>query len=220
MTILATWNLPPHSGSPKEYRDDLARLVDRHNPSIICVQERPDDQVDSIAPPGYAIYRPGKAASAAVLFNHHRWRRDDAGTFKVSRKGDPIAPRYIVWARLINDNGRPIIAGSVHLVSGKTDNDKRGKEHDHQTRRCATWLSGKPKRVLLGDFNAEPDSKWMKALRDVSAHHTAPPGTGPKGTPIDHAWTRRDGFWSRPETIATMSGHSDHKALVVHVEPR
>lgn len=212
-----TWNMPPHSGTPAQYREDVAQLARQHRAEIVAVQERPDDQVASLCPPGWASYRPGKAQSAAVLWDASAWDLLEHGTFKVSSKGDPISPRFIVWVKVQRrDGSQTVTVGSVHLLAGKTENDKRGREFEHQTARCAAWVQ-KGRRVLLGDFNAEPGTRWLAPLDDVARHHTNPPNTGPKGTPIDLAWVWRKGKWAAPQTVGTMGGHSDHKALIVSV---
>ena len=178
---------------------------------LICGQEAGDTLPAEIAPHGWCWHRPTKAQSAVVYWDPRTVRVTSKGAFKTSSEGDPLAPRYIVWVEI--DGWLRV--GSTHLPANK-DKPANAREHTHQADRCAAWLDH-PGRVLAGDLNANPGSDWMAPLRDVGARHHKPtePGTGPHGQPIDHVWTSRD--LPRPVTLGTMSGSSDHDALVVEV---
>ena len=95
-----------------------------------------------------------------------------------------------------------------HLPAFKSRN---GPQHKAQMKRIAAWLEKHPEAVVLGDFNAEPGSKWLDPMRAVGAQGVSKATHGTKH--LDQAWS----IDSKLRAVRTVEVGSDHRALVVKV---
>lgn len=148
--------------------------------------------------------------SSPIGYNIHRFKLMDSGTFWLSptpdvpSKGwDAAYPRVATWARLRTKKG-----GKMILVMN-THWDHIGVEARKQSAlQVKQWLiahrKAKDHVIVIGDFNAEPDSEPLAILTDLKSpvwlrsaalNSTAKP-FGPKGTFND--------FKLQPETERTI----------------
>ena len=198
---VGTHNLPPRAPRRPQILARLALLA-----PIWALTE----QTDRVpAPPGWRVWRPERARSAAVM-SHPDLTRRDRGMWRVSTPADP-APRFIVWQRF-TIRGRSLTVGSVHLPAYPRHKAARAR----QAARCARWLAASPDRVLLGDFNADPNAAELTQLRRVAVHR-ARPTRGRRR--IDHAWSAR-GIGPTLGAARTVATTSDHDALWLPVTAR
>lgn len=186
---VATLNHPARYGRPR--LNNLA--VD-----VVAMQEQPDRPR---LPRGWRKHRPRRGRSTLVAWRHQRIPRRDRGHVHL---GDTPNQRYLTWVRY-----RWLIVASVHLPAFK---DKNGPQHTAQMERIAAWLAAHPSAVVLGDFNADPDTPWCDPLREVGAHYATAPTHGRKR--LDHAWS----ISRRVELVGTVDTGSDHRALIVNVD--
>jgi exonuclease III len=211
---LATWNVPYRlDNSGAKYRADMERLIAKHHPWVIALQETTDKSPAQIAPDGWGWVRPVKGQSASLIYRKSKLVVVDQGAYRLhSKDWEPV--RYIVWARFRRkDNDKLKIIGSAHLVAFKESKPKNGKEFIKQQKRAANWIESRPKStVVLGDWNGTPGD-WTPDLTERCTPSKPRFETGPSGQKIDYAWHRKDKP-NRVEGIATMKGVSDHKAYV------
>jgi endonuclease/exonuclease/phosphatase family metal-dependent hydrolase len=134
--------------------------------------------------------------SSPIGYNTHRFKLMDSGTFWLSptpdvpSKGwDAAYPRVATWARL-----RTIKGGKMILVMN-THWDHVGVEARKQSAlQVKQWLiahrKAKDHVIVIGDFNAEPDSEPLAILTDLkspvwlrsAALNSTTHPFGPKGT--------------------------------------
>lgn len=203
---IATYNVPGRYPLEKR-KQDIAVLAKRAD--IICLQEVRDNDA-RLTPLGWQFYRPPKAESAALM-----WRDEikavQRGAYKLSSPGDPVRPRYIVWA-LLEYRGKQRYVGSCHLPAFKTSRPKNAREFRYQASRAADWL--KHGRILAGDFNAQPRSTWLAGLRQRARYNIPLVATKGKAK-LDHVWVGN--AKARGYTVDIMQGVSDHKAVIVEL---
>jgi hypothetical protein len=213
----ATYNYPHRLDRNGTKRKREFTKLANDGVTVIASQENTDADPAKCRPDGWAWHRPKKAASAALYWDSSEWKMLDKGSYKLSRPGNPLAPRYIVWAYLENRRTkRRLRFGSCHLPAFKTSRKLNRAEFIYQEKRAAKWLAGGSLRVLMGDFNAHPGERWMPNMIDVGIWNTPLKATGPKkGQKIDHIWVPKGR--PRPRTLYVMKGGSDHKALVCKV---
>ena len=183
---LASANHPPRAGRPP---------VRRYGADVVALQERPDRVGVG---PLWGRWRPRRGRSTAMV-----WRR---GRVKVTDRGHELLgtqpnPRYLTW---IKADG--LLVASVHMPAFKTRN---ADGYQQQMRHLAAWLNDHPAAVVLGDFNAEPGSRWVQPLKDVGAHVVTAATHGRKH--LDHAWS----ITTPIRLVGTVATRSDHKALIV-----
>lgn len=160
--------MPPIGWS--ERRGEAAELVRRCNPDVIGFQEvlphqRADLEQDL---PGYQVCGRGRDADGGgeqcCLFVRAGIRIVEQDTFWFgphpdqpgSRAWDAMFPRICSWVRLRRAGGEVLVA-NVHL-------DHQGEISRQQAAaQLAAWLSDPC--ILMGDFNAEPDSVALTSLR-------------------------------------------------------
>lgn len=183
---LASANHPPRFGRPP---------VGRYGAVVVALQERPDRVGVG---PRWGRHRPKRGRSTAVVWKRGKVRVQGRGHVLLGHKPKP---RYLTWIKV-----RGIEVGSVHLPAFK---DRNGPEYEQQMAVLAAWMREHPKAVVLGDFNAEPGSRWVKPLKDAGAHVVSAATHGRKH--LDQAWS----IDTRLRFVRTVSTRSDHDALVV-----
>lgn len=210
---VATYNAP-HRLDPHRLAGDVQKLADK-GCKVICTQENADGDPAILCPSGWEYYRPAKAQSAAIFWAPATFVKRDGGAWQLHSSGWDT-PRYVVWVDLEHkETGAVRRWGSAHLLSDKDGSNARANEFRHQAQRVADWLEAGGD-LVGGDFNANPDSDWMGAVKEVARHHSPQCGTGPDGQNIDH-WWRRKGDGEPPSSAASMAGVSDHDALLATV---
>lgn len=160
---------------------DVAELIRREQPDLLGLQEALVGQIADLKErlPDYDWYGLGrddgkeKGEFAPVFYRRERFELLAKGTFwlsetpdKVGSKGwDAALPRVASWLRVHDKHsGKPFLFANVHF-------DHRGEkarvESSHLLRRKLLELAGEEPIVLVGDFNATPDSSPHKALVDA-----------------------------------------------------
>ena len=219
--IFGTWNTP-HRLDPRRMAGDIAAATREHGVSLWALQETTDTDWRILKPDGWDWWRPARAQSSTLVFDPAVWEpvlrpngRRRQGSFRVHASGD--RPRYVVFAVLRHrPTGKVFKIGGVHLPAFKTRSPRQAMFFRHAEKRAAKWLGrGGPDRVLLGDFNANW-GLWTRNLNKVSVWEKPRNNkTGPRNTSIDHV-LRKKGR-RRPQVVATVSGRSDHDALIVRL---
>jgi len=144
---------------------------------------------------------------------------------------------------LVLDNGSTVLAAVTHLHHVPADESVR----DDQARQVLEWLEASPPtdaRVLVGDFNAEPDEPAAQRIRAAgyrSAYADAngadpdvtwpsglqAPGMDDDGDPgcLDYVWLNGDArvtsarlAWDRPAIGDGTLFPSDHFGLIAALE--
>ena len=186
-------------------RDNLTSQIYWLRPDVFGLQEVVINQKHDITEAfrlDFALVGAGRddgkdaGESSPIGYNIHRFKLLASGTFWLSptpdvpSKGwDAAYPRVATWVRLReNKGGKVILAINTHW-------DHIGVEARKQSAlQLKQWLMDKRKPedhvVVLGDFNAEPDSEPLAILTDlkspVSLRSAALNSTfrpfGPKGT--------------------------------------
>ena len=148
--------------------------------------------------------------SSPIGYNIHRFKLMDSGTFWLSptpdvpSKGwDAAYPRVATWVRLREKKGGKMI------LTVNTHWDHIGAEARKQSAlQVKQWLIAHRKTkdhvIVIGDFNAEPDSEPLAILTDLkspvwlrsAALNSTTKPFGPKGTFND--------FKLQPETVRTI----------------
>ncbi|MFC7614440.1 endonuclease/exonuclease/phosphatase family protein [Actinokineospora soli] len=105
------------------------------------------------------------------------------------------------------------VVGVVHLTPSARLYDLNRELHNLQVRNSAEWFDTRvAEPIIMGDFNAEPGSNLMDALRRVAKPYSAP--SHAVGS-IDHVWAERD---SEGSNVDALSGYgSDHRPVRVRV---
>lgn len=210
---MATYNAP-HRLQHKGLKADIQRLADQ-GCEIIALQENADNDPKNYCPNGWGWIRPAAARSAALLYKKSTFDKINSGVSKVSAPGDTY--RGVVWGDFRHkSSNRSVRIGSVHLAAFKTSSNDRARIFRYQEKKAADWLGSSGNRILLGDFNASPGGKWMPNMLRVGRCYSPLLKTGPQGTKIDHVWVPKGR--PRPVGLSTMSGGSDHKALIARVD--
>jgi endonuclease/exonuclease/phosphatase family metal-dependent hydrolase len=213
---LATYNCPYRiDKTGAKYRADIERLIKKHKPWVVALQETTDKSPATIAPKGWADVRPVKARSASLIYDKSKVKVVKVGTKRIHTPDWGGSERYIVWARFERlDNGKRKTIASVHVVAFKTSKPRNGREYLKQQKRVADWLDNqKPSTVILGDWNGTPGQKWMPDMTNRHVPSSPRYATGPSGQKIDYAWYRKDK--ANPVTgVGSMAGVSDHKMYI------
>ena len=200
-------------------REMLASQIQWLQPDIFGLQEVVFTQKQYIANAfrfDFALVGVGRddgkdgGESSPIGYNVHRFKLMDSGTFWLSptpdvpSKGwDAAYPRVATWARLRERKG-----GKMILVMN-THWDHVGVEARKQSAlQVKQWLiahrKAKDHVIVIGDFNAEPDSEPLAILTDLkspvwlrsAALNSTTKPFGPKGTLND--------FKLEPETVRTI----------------
>ncbi|MCA9797220.1 MAG: endonuclease/exonuclease/phosphatase family protein [Candidatus Eremiobacteraeota bacterium] len=168
LTFNLRCDMPPVGWSQR--RADASALVRHCEPDVVGFQEalphqRADLEHDL---PDYQAYGIGRDAGGGgeqcCLFVRSGIELLSQGTFWFgphpdrpgSRAWDAMFPRICSWVRLLW-SGREVTVANVHL-------DHEGETARQQAAaQLASWL--RPPCVLMGDFNAEPDSVALTNLR-------------------------------------------------------
>ena len=256
MTYNIRLDLASDGANAWPYRKDMVAALIRHEaPDLLGMQEVVLNQKRDLeaALPGYAMAGVGRDdGKDAGEFSPLAWRRDRfelirSGTFWLSptpdRPGkgwDAAYPRIATWAEL-----RDLRTGNVIRVLN-THFDHVGEvARANSAAMIAEWVESGPgagsPTVVMGDFNAMPDSEPYRRLADTAASglvdtrtiSRAPP-YGPPGTfnafdissnaaaPIDHLFVT-GGF--AVDGYAVITQHwggrlpSDHYPVLVVLLP-
>jgi endonuclease/exonuclease/phosphatase family metal-dependent hydrolase len=218
--------------SDRKVRADLARLAERR-PEVICLQEVADrdELLRRVAPGlGYRLYQPsaGEASRHNAILVHRDVKLIGQNILRISdrtyvghttagaRTTGYTAAKYISLVRVQAD-GRGWVVGNVHLVpSAEREGNTRTRAlHHRQTERAAEWFTNRAlEPVLVGDFNAEPDSPLLTPLRKV-AKASGEDSHGHRA--IDIVWSAKD---TRTTTKALRGYSSDHRPVEVTITAR
>ncbi|MEX2186738.1 MAG: SMP-30/gluconolactonase/LRE family protein [Pirellulales bacterium] len=168
-------------------RDDVGKLIARERPDVVGMQEALSGQIDDLKErladyDWYGVGRDdGQAKGEAVPIFYRRDRFDvlDKGTFWLSETPDEVGskgwdaalPRIASWLRLRDKKtGKALLFANVHF-------DHRGPkarlESARLLRRKLLEIAGELPIVLVGDFNASPDSPPYKAMIETAASEKA-----------------------------------------------
>jgi endonuclease/exonuclease/phosphatase family metal-dependent hydrolase len=164
-------------------RDDVAELILRQKPDLLGLQEALAGQIGELKErigdehDWYGVGRDdGKEQGefAPIFYRRARFEVLGKGTFwlsetpeKVGSKGwDAALPRVATWLKLKDKAAdRELLFANVHF-------DHRGQqarlESARLLRRKLAEVAGDAPIVLLGDFNATPDSRPYEALVDAA----------------------------------------------------
>ena len=189
-----TWNVrydEPADGPnawPRR-RDGVIDHLRRGEVGVIALQEVLPGQLESIrsALPGYEVFArsrerdPTRGEAVPILWRRDRWRLDEANAAHFWLSETPDVPGSMSWdtactrmvtvVRLVpvgTAEGptprRPIWVCNVHL--DHRSGEARLKGARLLRRRLATMTAAHPKEpvVVMGDFNASPDSPPVAAL--------------------------------------------------------
>ena len=212
--------------------DDLRRLAQRR-PAVIGLQEVADrdELLGRLAPRiGYRIYQPsaGEASKHNAILVRRDVRLRSQNIVKISdrtyvghntagaRGSGYTAAKYISLVRVRVD-GRDWVVGNVHLVPSaeKKGNTLTRALHHRQTVRSSEWFDNRVlEPVLVGDFNAEPDSPLLAPLRKVAKASSAD-SHGRRS--IDIVWSAKD---TRTQARALSGYSSDHRPVEVTITAR
>jgi endonuclease/exonuclease/phosphatase family metal-dependent hydrolase len=162
-------------------RDDVAEFIKRQQPDLLGLQEALHGQIADLkerlgdAYDWYGVGRDDgkeKGEFAPVFFRRARFEIQDKGSFwlsetpdKIGSKGwDAALPRVATWLKLKDKTtDKPLLFANVHF-------DHRGQQARRDSarlmRRKLLELAGDAPIVLVGDFNATPDSSPHAALVD------------------------------------------------------
>ncbi len=163
-------------------RDRVAKLIRFHGAEIAALQEAQLNQINDLVArlPEYGWYGVGRDDGRAagefvpIFYRSDRYAVADSGTFWLSpepeRPGPPAwdaaITRIVSWVRLTqHESGRHLYVFNAHLDHV----GERAREESSQliVDRLAGQITGEP-FVLLGDFNAEPDSRVHAILTSDS----------------------------------------------------
>jgi endonuclease/exonuclease/phosphatase family metal-dependent hydrolase len=171
-------------------RDLVARLMREHRPDVAGLQEALRFQLDELraALPHYGEMGAGRddgveaGEYAAILYDRRRFACDEGGTYWLSETPDvpgsrswgAACTRICTWARLIErSSGRGLYVFNVHLDHVSEEARTRGIEV--ALRRMNTLARNEPV-ILLGDFNAPPESAAILSV--LARSSAADDGTG------------------------------------------
>jgi endonuclease/exonuclease/phosphatase family metal-dependent hydrolase len=194
MTFNIRFNNPDDGPDAWPYRrDDVARLIVRERPDLLGMQEVLADQVADLAErlKDYDHHGVGrdngkeKGEFSPIFYRRARFDVQGKGTFWLSETPDKIGsvgwdaalPRIATWLRVRDKaSGKEFLVANVHF-------DHRGDnarvESARLLRRKLAELAGGLAVLLVGDFNAAPDSPPYKAvLESEPVDGKAPPDAG------------------------------------------
>jgi len=147
------------------------------------------------------------------------------GVVSLPREGVPLGRNYL-WVALDLGAGQRLRVVVTHLHHVEGPDGARVRQA--QIPRLLEGVAGRTATVLMGDLNAEPDSREIAMLRQAglvdafvaAAGRPADELTWPSDRParrIDYLWLSRDlaaiGF------VATTSMASDHRGVAVTIRP-
>jgi endonuclease/exonuclease/phosphatase family metal-dependent hydrolase len=183
----------------------LPLLFERHPADFIGLQEANDFQIDDVQQVLNSHGRIGKRSPAPrfwqnnVIFYHLSWRCVGRRHFFLSPTPDvPSRFRNSRWPRqctlgLFEKNGRRLICISTHF-----DFDASVQEASAEIvlSRLAEWPADVP-AVLMGDFNASPQSPCYRRLTAATEPERFPSGVFRNAFPLPYPGTYH-GFSGRP----------------------
>ena len=148
----------------------------------------------------------------------------DSGMVRLPRAGVPLARNYL-WAELDLGGGRlRVVVTHLHHVEGP----EGARVRLAQLPRLLEGVAGRRATVLLGDFNAEPDSREVAVLRAaglVDAFQAVGGAAADEPTySSDRPERRIDYLWLSPDLRAsgfqaTTTTASDHRGVMVTITP-
>ncbi len=222
-------------------RDRVAGLIRFHEAEIAGLQEAQMNQIDDLVQrlPEYDWYGVGRDDGKAggefvpIFYQSDRYAVADSGTFWLSP--DPQLPgppawdaaitRIVSWVRLEQQaTGRDLYVFNAHLDHV----GERAREESSQL--IVKWLADQAMDapvVLLGDFNAEPDSRVYSiltsdsvAIRLSDASKVAALRYGPAAT--YYGFEANDASGRRIDYVFVSAGIavSRHGVLTDHLEGR
>ena len=253
--VVATFNIRydnPDDGPSawNQRKERVAEVFERAD--VVGVQEALRHQVDYLAEtlPEFAWFGVGRndgqqaGEFAPVFYRQDRYVLLSSGTFWLSehpdepgsRSWDAALPRICTWGRMrMKDSGQIVWVFNTHF-------DHRGAEARLESARLIMAkiesMVGDEAALLMGDFNAVPDSPVYATLtsgRLVDTREaTAEPPTGPVGTftgftvrddppgrRIDYVFVpRRASVWMYEALMDLVDGRyvSDHTPVLVRLE--
>ncbi len=218
-------------GDQRGLKADLVKLINAERPAVLGLQEvadRDDVVKAAAAETGYtAIYEEGRNAvqhnailvrgdltidghGAAVISPETRVHPDTPGTGDAGPGdcGCLVPPKYVNWVR-VRGAGFEWAVGVVHLTPRAQQYPLNRELHNKQVANSANWFSSRgAEPIIMGDYNAEPNSNLMTRLGNVAEPYSAP-SHGTKS--IDHVWAKKTATGS---AVAGLPGYgSDHRPV-------
>lgn len=219
--------------------NEIATVIERADPDLVALQEvnRGWDVaggVDNFAwlrwrfPEYHAVYGPmhadhfGNAILSRYPIQEWGWARYPLGPSKL--------PRGYVWALVSTPAGDVLFTGT-HFTAFNRGEER--KERAAQAAELLAFWRGRPRAVLVGDFNDSPDSEAIRALmaggvRDVLAAHgagatptysfTGTPFIAPYSSKLDYVFTSPDVSSSGARVLETTA--SDHRPVLATLRLR
>ena len=236
-------------------KDMVAAVIRREAPDLLGTQEVLLHQKQHLeaALPGYTFVGLGRDDGAQggefspLAWRSERFERLDSGTFWLSptpdRPGkgwDAAYPRIATWAVL-----RDRRSGATIRVLNTHFDHVGVVARANAARMIAEWITAGPSpdtpAIVMGDFNAPPESEPYRILADTARSRLADtrrisrsPPYGPPGTftafdiaaaaeaPIDHIFVTDD-FGVEAYSVLTQHWEgrlpSDHYPVVADIEP-
>lgn len=221
-----------------ERRERVIALIESLDADIVGLQEVLPAQMEYLREhlPHYTIRGVGrsdgrsKGEASPIAYRTKRFDEIDFGTRwlsetpdRPSRGWDAALPRVATHLRL-----RDRVSSHEILVIATHFDHRGAKAREESAKLLATLLADEPRVLLLGDFNAEPESKphaiLTGTLTDAAGDNDDPTWTGFDGVPdpgrrID--WILVRGFrvagyrvhdWSNPERP-----ESDHLLVIANL---
>ncbi|MBN1534906.1 MAG: endonuclease/exonuclease/phosphatase family protein [Spirochaetes bacterium] len=218
-----------HQSFDADIRVDLegiAAAIGAQDPDILCLQEvnRAQIQNGMIDCLPYLAMRLGMPW---VFRGYHedgqygnailtRLPIEDRGWY--SYKANRYETRGVTWATVTTASG-PVTVYSVHLDHSAGEKNVRAAQMEEL---LSLW-AGRPRSILLGDFNAKHDSREIEVMRgtpllDVLKLHgigsrpTFREGYGDPAMHIDYIFSTPDLRWQWASIVESRA--SDHKPVV------
>ena len=211
--LIGTKNAPSRYGD-KDNDHDFQGLADL-GCSVLAGEEIQDSDKD-YAPRGWIAHRPPQVRSEFLTWDPDVWRRTRSGADLISSPLAP-APRFVLWATLKHkETGVIRTFGVSHFIAFKTQDQRHATEFRHQEYQAALWLHHHPRGVLMGDLNAERDSRWLYTLGQIGNFHTPVTKSGPHDDGIDLIVTNRKIPHAR-RARALKGYDGDHKPVVAYL---
>jgi endonuclease/exonuclease/phosphatase family metal-dependent hydrolase len=147
-----------------------------------------------------------------------------SGVVPLPRAGVPLQ-RNFIWAQIDLGNGQTlrVISTHLHQVEGAAGAPARLAQ---MPKLLSGWARG-PTTVVMGDFNATPDSREVAMLRDAGLRDAWALAGSPPAEELTYAsnrpYERIDYLWISPDLrasafTATTTTASDHRGVAVTLQ--
>lgn len=245
MTFNLRFATAPDGDNAWPHRRQMALdLIKKHDPDLLGVQEALASQVDELraAFPEFDMVGVGrddglrKGEFSALFYRRSRLGLREGGTRWISATPDKPGslggtariPRVFSWGEFFTENGTRILVMNAHL------------DHESDSARilgATQMLEWSDRRetlpcLIMGDFNATPESNPLRVLLESQRLSAARPASGPyvtfqgfnpaitEGDMIDHILFSREFRLEKVEIDRTSVGGripSDHYPVIARM---